>query len=128
MFRDPHLEALREKNLDMLHAVLETYGSTATTQRIGSADYNVYKAAERAYSSARSQYIKTAFARELKEFFEQNQSSGGQEYPDESAPQEKFDDAVKIDSGECNPNTFDEMTCQTSAMSTRPRLQIVISR
>ena len=94
----------------MLDAVLETYGSTATAQRIGSADYNVYKAAERAYSSARSQYIKTAFARELKEFFEQNQSSGGQEHPDESAPEEKFDDAVKIDSGECNPNTFDEMT------------------
>ena len=94
----------------MLDAVLETYGSTATAQRIGSADYNVYKAAERAYSSARSQYIKTAFARELKEFFEQNQSSGGQEHPDESAPEENFDDAVKIDSGECNPNTFDEMT------------------
>jgi hypothetical protein len=54
MFRDSHLEALREKSLDMLDAVLEAHGSTANAQRTGSADYNVYKAAERAYSSARS--------------------------------------------------------------------------
>ena len=96
--------------INLKRAALEAHGPTANAYRIGSANYNVYKAAERAYSSARSRYVKTAFAQELKDFFERNQSSGGQEHPDESAPEEKFDDSVKIDSDEAIPNTFDEMT------------------
>lgn len=110
MFRDPHLEALREKSLNMLDVVLEAHGSTKNAQRIGSTDYDVYKAAERAYSSARNQYIKNAFAQELKGFFEQNQSSGGQEFLDETAREERFDNAVRFDSGKAIPNTFDEIT------------------
>jgi hypothetical protein len=110
MFRDPDLEALREKSLNLLDVVLEAHGSTKKAKEIGSTDYNVYRAAERAYSSARSQYVKNALAREIEEFFQQNLSSGGQRRPDESVPEDKFDDAVKIDSGEAIPSTFDEMT------------------
>jgi hypothetical protein len=94
----------------MLDMVLEAHGSTQNAQRISSPDFNVYKAAERVYTSARVQYIKDAFTRGLDEVFEQNQSSGSQEYPKERVPEERFDDAVNIESAEAIPSTFDKMT------------------
>ncbi|KAG4436365.1 hypothetical protein IFR05_008155 [Cadophora sp. M221] len=95
----------------MLDVVLEAHSSTANAHRIGHTDYDAYKAAERAYSVARSQHVKTAFARELKKFFEQiRSSSDGQADHAKGSTEERLDDAVQVDPGEGSSNTIDKMT------------------
>jgi hypothetical protein len=80
MHRDPVLEALRQKNLDTLDAILEAHGSTKKAEKVDGVDYRFYKEAARAYDVARQAYVKAAYTRELRNYFQQDCSSDQQCY------------------------------------------------